>query len=225
MQCAAITLTGARCTRRAQVNSIYCWQHQHYSNVANSTVPVSGVILKSKKTSTSAKAAFITPAVMKEQKEKINKTPEMFQFPDDVYFRIDDVNLDNLDLDTQQIDSLKNLGAIGPVILVCPVGAYDDTFINIELEFKSGEYTFQQIITHIYQLYTAKTTNSEIDDLIKVAKSNKDQLSEGLYTQKRIRIKRGESIPLYELNEKRLHITGIALDKSKKYYLQLLDVQ
>ena len=115
----------------------------------------------------------------------------MFQLPN-LSLKVDDINLNNSDLGETELDELGDLGAVGPVILVCPVGRYDDTIINFDVKFKSGEYTFEQIISDIFDLYSRNTVLEEIDHLIKVSRTNKDQLSEGSYVEIKLQIKRGK---------------------------------
>jgi hypothetical protein len=223
-RCAAITLNGTRCSRKAMKNSIYCWQHQNYDPTVTASYIPKGV-LKAEIKNPEPTEVIIT-RTRKPEVAKLVETKtkgEMFQLPN-LYLRVDDMSLDNLDLTSNDLDQLTDLGAVGPVILVCPVGRYDDTIIDFDIEFKSGEYTFDQIISDVYDLYSRNTTLEEIDHLIRVSRTNKDQLSEGLYVEMRLQIKRGNDVPLYELNGNRLKVDRITLDKNGKYYLRLSNI-
>lgn len=218
-QCAAITLYGTRCSRKPQKNSIFCWQHQGYKMQYTTVNPVkTGVIKKS------------TPAAVGKVVSEFPETAEVYTPKGEIYqlpklhLRVDDVDLRNLDLSLEEQDKLTDLAAVGPATLVCTVGEYDDTIIKFDIEFKEGEHTFEELISDIYDLYDRITTLEQIDKLITVARKNRDQLSEGLYAQIRLRIKRGEQIPLYELNGNRLLIDKIILDKDGRYFLKLKNV-
>jgi hypothetical protein len=229
-QCAAITLLGHQCSRKRRPNSEYCWQHQNY---VTRMVTVQQQVKPEPRRATILASIAPEPIQMAQVEVPIirtgaitgvqpvnrRQTGKVYQFPRDV------IEVD-LPLDEQKLSSAYDqIGAVGPFTLVVPVGQYDSTMIDFDLDFAVGNYTFTDILEDILDLYSRSTTLEEIDHLLKVAKRNRDQLSEGLYTQYRMQIKRGDDIPLFGLNGTKVRFDKIVYDdKVDKFYLLLKNI-
>lgn len=235
-RCQAITNAGHQCTRPRTTNSIYCWQHRYYDTTpiyytesetkiveVQKVVPETKIIEVPEVSNTIQQVTPEVPTVQLNAITGVNKSVQvlgkMFSFPAS-NLRIDSA------LEDQNLSSdFEQLGGIGPFTLSCPVGRYNGSVTNFDLVYEKNNYTFTDILSDIIDLYNRNTTTEEINRLIQISRKNSDILSEGLYAEFALRIKRGDQIPLYELNGNRVKIDKIVLDTNNgKFYLVVKNI-
>lgn len=220
-ECQAITRDGYQCTRNAIPGTLYCWQHQNYTPgqirvlEIEEKVPVPQPIVINQ-------APAPAPTLLQEITPPVVAQPtagEIFQFPNN-NFRVD------LPVASQNFSAaFDQLGAVGPVTLVCSVGRYIQTSLLLDIEYEAGNYSFMDIVHDITDLYQRRCTSEEINHIITLARQNNDQLSEGLYVQMRQQIQTGIAIHLADLNGNRVRFDHIVLDEDNgKYYLILRNI-
>ena len=209
-QCAAITTTyGTQCLRRAKTGSKYCWQHLDYKPVKN----ISNV--------NPIKTQVEANLQESENLNSISKTNNFSNIISTAYLNNIDGKIDQSENADDYIYSpyADKIVAYGPFIIELPVGRYSPTVIYVSYEFNEKQYTYTQLLDSIRLFYSTPLTIDLLNQLIKLAKNNRDMLSEGLYVGLKTRIKR-ESLKIYDLNYDSTYFNRIYKEKDR-YYLEL----
>jgi hypothetical protein len=200
-QCAAITTTyNTQCLRRAKKGYKYCWQHLDYKPRVVSHIKKPEPVVESVvELDIESESGFL-----------------YLKYLNNIDGTID--NSENSE-DYMYSPYTDKIVGYGPFTINLPVGRYPPTIVYISIPFDSERYTYKELLQSIRQFYNSPISVDLLNKLIKLARINKDMLSEGLYVGLKTRIKI-EPLQIYDLNNDYVYFNRIFLE-NKDYYLEL----
>lgn len=169
-RCQALTKAGTQCTRRAEVGSIYCWQHQDYVP-GSVTVKTRQATVKTPRVT----AAIVTTPVIPILEQKV---------PAGSYVRTETITTE-IKIDTKMRSTNKLAGVVwghGPFIINAEIGYNSGNFVPIEFS-ENRDYTLKEITDRIVDLYKIALTKEALELILEETGYNKELFQDLLAEQ------------------------------------------